>query len=572
MQPRDRKTEGGPPPEGPGAARSPAPARAWPDGATDRELLDVAVEMLVTQNRAHAARLEAISDFHARRVAEVRARDAGEPGPWDDQPGFFCLTPLQAAKVEFGPLLGISEMWLQMDLDVTDNLRRWLPAVWRRCRQGRLDLARAFAIQAQLSNLTSDKDRTAYAEKVDAWLERNDRPESPLLVLPREALQRAVRRICRQFPQKSDEESFGEAFRKRRVSMRPGDTGMATITGSAALHDAIRADQRLTLIARKRRETEGETRSLDQLRADTLIDLLMGRVTVGADNGELQDDCVAGSRCGEHEGGPADAPCADPASTIAWHDVGAFARPVVNVTVPITALIGLDDEEASIGGVPIPAELARIIAADPRAAWYRMLTDPAGGFVELSTEEYSPTGAIWRWVVARDVSCVFPGCVRPAAVVHLDHRLPWPQGTTGVSNLQPLCERHHKVKHSYGFRVVREPDGSYTWTSRFGSVSHTPAPEYPQAVWDDLLDQVTGASGRREEVLFEAEPAGAAGAAGAVEPAGSVANRDDDFDAHRFIDQCCWPPEEEGPPVEDPDGVFEAAFREWFDQEVVPAL
>ncbi len=48
----------------------------------------------------------------------------------------------------------------------------------------------------------------------------------------------------------------------------------------------------------------------------------------------------------------------------------------------------------------MPAGLARAIAADPDATWYRMLTDPAGRMVELSTTSYRPTAPIWRYVVA----------------------------------------------------------------------------------------------------------------------------------------------------------------------------
>ncbi len=135
------------------------------------------------------------------------------------------------------------------------------------------------------------------------------------------------------------------------------------------------------------------------------------------------------------------------------------------------------------GGVTIPAELICELAMRPDATWYRMLTDPAGGFLELSTESYPPTEAIWRWVVAQHMKCIWPGCCRPASVIDLDHRIPFPLGKTSTLNLQPLCRKHHLVKHSEGFKVVLEADGSYTWTSRFGSVFRTPAPEYPVAVW-----------------------------------------------------------------------------------------
>ncbi|HSJ22172.1 MAG TPA: HNH endonuclease signature motif containing protein [Nocardioidaceae bacterium] len=111
--------------------------------------------------------------------------------------------------------------------------------------------------------------------------------------------------------------------------------------------------------------------------------------------------------------------------------------------------------------------------------WYRLLTDPVGGFLELSTEGYEPTEAIWRWSVAENPQCIWPTCQRRATVIDIDHRVPYPEGRTSTRNLQPLCEHHHKAKHPQGFRVVREDDGSFTWTSRFGVGSRKPAPEYP---------------------------------------------------------------------------------------------
>jgi hypothetical protein len=93
--------------------------------------------------------------------------------------------------------------------------------------------------------------------------------------------------------------------------------------------------------------------------------------------------------------------------------------------------------------------------------------DCAGGcgFVELSTDSYSPNGVIWRWIAARDVQCVFPGCSHPATGVEIDHRVPWPQGKTSTWNIQPLCEKHHKVKHSLGCadEAVCGDDPSTSW-------------------------------------------------------------------------------------------------------------
>lgn len=517
----------------------------------DRAVLDLGVEMVVAENRAKATRLEAIRVFHARRVAEVEAHRAGRSGPWDDVPGFFMLTPLEATKAEFCPLLGVSELYLQMDLDLADDLQRWLPLVWRLCLEGRLDLGRASALRDQLAKLASDQARAAYAEEVQAWVDKYDDREAPLIRVSYRSVQRAARRISLRHPQKPPEESFADAFTKRRVTLNLGEDGVGSLSCVTAVHDLLRADHRLTLIAKKRREVEGEQRTIAQLRADTLIDLVHGRLSVAAGDGELEDDCVAGSGCADHEDGEDGVGCSDPAGSFDWSAVGQFARPIVNVTVPITTLMGLSDEGGVLaGGVPVPAELARQIADDPESIWYRMLTDPDGGFVELSTDSYSPNGLIWRWVSARDVQCVFPGCSHPATTVELDHRVPWPQGKTSTWNIQPLCKKHHKVKHSLGYTVVRELDGSYTWTTRFGSVFRRPPPEYPPADVDArLIELLLGTAAGRG-----ADPMRAA---------------DDAADLPWF--DFCSDEEGGGDWCGEHGDEFEAAFHGWFDREVATA-
>jgi hypothetical protein len=476
MGPTDTMTRGAPPDALP-PGLDPDP-ETWP--GDDRALIDGALEALKAENRARAARLEAVSRFRERRVAEAEGRGAGS-----GQPGYFALTPLQATKAEFAPLLGLAEMLIQVDLDMTDALKRWFPGIWRRCLDGRLDIGRARLAYEQLSNLTNDADKQAYADLVEEYVDQLDDPADAICSISRANLQRAVRRRCLKFPQRDEQDSFAEAFRKRRVSLRTDESGMANLSATTAVHDALAADYRLTLIAKKLGQAEGETRTVEQLRVDALIDLIQGRLTVGATDGELEGDSTGDG--------------SDPAETFRQREsVGSYARPVINVTVPITTLLGLSDEPGVLAGdVSIPADLARKIAMDPEATWYRLLTDPAGGFLELSTTSYVPSLPIWCWTVARDRTCIWPGCYCPASTIELDHRVAFPAGETSTWNLQPLCRRHHLVKHSEGFEVVRESDGSYTWTSRFGSTFRTPAPEYPEASWPGAP-----AKGRDVEVEF----------------------------------------------------------------------
>jgi hypothetical protein len=60
---------------------------------------------------------------------------------------------------------------------------------------------------------------------------------------------------------------------------------------------------------------------------------------------------------------------------------------------------------------------------------------------------------------------VFPGCRRPARRTDLDHRTPWPRGSTSADNLQCLCRHHHRAKHAV-FTVLADTDGTTVWITR----------------------------------------------------------------------------------------------------------
>ncbi len=91
-----------------------------------------------------------------------------------------------------------------------------------------------------------------------------------------------------------------------------------------------------------------------------------------------------------------------------------------------------------------------------------------------TTGSYEPTAAQTRVVRARDRRCRFPGCFRAAARSELDHRDPFPRGSTSVANLHPLCRHHHRLKHD-GWSCVRDRSGATTWTSPRGQ-QYTVAP------------------------------------------------------------------------------------------------
>ncbi len=192
-----------------------------------------------------------------------------------------------------------------------------------------------------------------------------------------------------------------------------------------------------------------DPRTLDQLRADTLAELCWSALEVG------------------HLG------CCNPAcghvnqSFGTRHGRGAS----VGVTVPISTLLGLDDQPAHLHGYgPITAEVARRIAAN--GTWRRLLTDPVtGALLDYGTTRYTPPTDLVEHVNTRDRSCRFPTCTHPAETCDFDHTTPAREGgPTSASNGGPLHRGHHVDKTHHGWRLVQPEPGRFVWTAPTGHV------------------------------------------------------------------------------------------------------
>jgi hypothetical protein len=186
---------------------------------------------------------------------------------------------------------------------------------------------------------------------------------------------------------------------------------------------------------------------LDQLRADVLAGLGCSALMSGH-LGCCRDDCGHLN-----------------------HPLGARrGRPVaVNVTVAYSTLLGVDDRPAHLEGYgPITAAVARRIAAD--GTWRRLLTDPASGAVlDIGRERYTPPPDLAEHVIARDQTCRFPTCTRPAEGCDLDHTVPFEQGgTTSAANLGPLHRGHHNDKTHHGWQLDQPEPGRFVWTAPTG--------------------------------------------------------------------------------------------------------
>ena len=142
-------------------------------------------------------------------------------------------------------------------------------------------------------------------------------------------------------------------------------------------------------------------------------------------------------------------------------------RPSVQVTVALSTLLGLDDQPGELDGSgPIPASVARRIAADQTGTWRRLITDDRGRLLDYGRSTYRPPEDLTDHIIARDRTCRFIGCNRQAKHCDLDHQQPWEQGgETSEQNLNTLCSRHHHAKHEARWMPERTPDGSIRWTA-----------------------------------------------------------------------------------------------------------
>jgi hypothetical protein len=146
-------------------------------------------------------------------------------------------------------------------------------------------------------------------------------------------------------------------------------------------------------------------------------------------------------------------------------------RPHIEVLIPITTLLGMDDDPCELTGYgPIPAEMARRIAED--GTWRRLLTDPTNGTVlDASTTRHDPGVAVTETLLARHPVCAWPGCNRTSRHCDRDHATPFAQSKqTSLTGLVPYCEYHHVIKDApaWGWTADTHPDGSVTLTAPTG--------------------------------------------------------------------------------------------------------
>ncbi len=179
-------------------------------------------------------------------------------------------------------------------------------------------------------------------------------PKAPEQVLAN--FKRSVRKAVLTVAPKPAEERHVEAVKQRRVVRTPVADGMSEIwmllpdTGATAFMTAIDA--------LARRVPCGDERTADQRRADAVVQLALNTL-----HGSVADELPR-----EHG-----------------------LRPSVQVTVALSTLLGLDEQPGELAGSgPIPAAVARRIAADQTGTWRRLVTDERGRLIDYGRTTYRP--------------------------------------------------------------------------------------------------------------------------------------------------------------------------------------
>ncbi|MDF2824178.1 MAG: hypothetical protein K0R68_1586, partial [Mycobacterium sp.] len=119
-----------------------------------------------------------------------------------------------------------------------------------------------------------------------------------------------------------------------------------------------------------------------------------------------------------------------------------------------------------VGIVPAPLVAALITAG----ATVRHLRPPGTD----PEPRYRPSVTLDEWVRARDLTCRFPHCDRPADYCDFDHTVPWPAGPTHASGGKLLCRLHHELKtFETGWTETQYPDGTIDWHTPSGQTYTT---------------------------------------------------------------------------------------------------
>jgi hypothetical protein len=324
----------------------------------------------------------------------------------------------RAAVADLAVRLSLAESTIRAYGTVAGTLRERLPRLWAWFREG---------------DVSTQNAREAAAIVVELPTEHWGAFEDQILDAARTLAPARFRTRARAVREKLHADTLTE--RHQAAELRRGVWTEPDRDGMGWMHAYLSTDKLATMAANLDATAFGmftdgdERRTMAQLRADVLADLLTG--------------------AGESS------------------KVGV----TVALTVPVLSLLGHSEEPALLEGVgPIDIDTARRLAAEAPSIT-RLLTDPiTGAVLHMDPKQYRPSAALKRWLAIQQITCDFPGCGRRARQCDLDHTRAWAEGgSTAADNLSHRCRKHHTMKHQTQWRVERPPGSARAvWTSPTG--------------------------------------------------------------------------------------------------------
>ncbi|WP_051172464.1 HNH endonuclease signature motif containing protein [Microbacterium indicum] len=428
------------------------PPTSWDMTPFERERADEALAALraADEMRAGADSLAASAHAVLQAIARAQSKRSGASGDEQD-------LPYRSMAEEVASSSRVSRTVAERQLADADALTSMYPATQQALRAGRISLEHARAIVSEGQALTTDEARSRFERlclenAVDATAPRTRRAAKTL--------------VDRLEPR--DVEHLHELSRaKRRVVLRDLDHGMSELCAvgeSTAIHGVF---DRLTTMGRsvaaahraehrrergeeagRAEEADPSRRTLDQIRADLLLDIML----TGAPNAHQQHT-------------PGDTALGE-------------IRATVQVIIPVDRLTDVDagtpgGAAREMGRALLENEQPISTAAAKRVAgtaptWDRIFVAPDGQVT--ATDSYRPRREQRRFLLARDGTCRFPGCEAKARSCDIDHTHDYALGgATSLDNLGCLCAAHHVVKHATPWRVRQLARGVYEWTSPLGA-------------------------------------------------------------------------------------------------------
>jgi hypothetical protein len=392
---------------------------------------DIRVEFRMAEAEfAQRAAWWASAEVH--RAIEATLREAAE-----HPEVFIDAAMLRGDTVEFAQRAAAADLAVRLNLAestvraygaTATLLRERLPRLWAWFTEGEVSTQNARAASDIVMELPES-----------SWAEFDLRLEDAARTLAPARFRAKARALREKLHADTLEQRHTVANAERGVWSEHDRDGMGWLNARLSSENLALATANLDRMAFDLFREQDETRTMAQLRADILADLLTGARTAGG------------------------------------------AGVTVALTIPVMTLLGHSIEPAMLEGVgPIPFDTARELAAGAPSIT-RLLTHPITGTVlGMDPNQYRSSAALKRFLAMRDVTCDFPGCGRRAAHCDLDHTEAWAEGgLTTAENLSHRCRKHHTMKHQTKWRVERPPGAQRAvWTSPTGHEREADPPPF----------------------------------------------------------------------------------------------